>query len=313
MLDVDGHPFGGLYAAGNVMASALGMTYGGAGGTLGPAMVFGFLSGRHAAQRRRADGTVSASRTGRSALVTGGSSGMGRAIALAFAAEGAAVVVADVDEAGGAADGRARRSRPAAARCSCAPTCRRARTSGRWSSWRCPSTAGSTTASTRPRSRTRRAPLADCEDATFDRMIAVNLRSVFLCMKYEARAMRAQGRGGSIVNIASTNSFRPQPNQAAYTASKHGVLGLTRAGAVDHAGDGIRVNAVCPGAIETPMLLGAIEARGRDRDEVARRLSLFGRFGRPDEIARAVLWLCSEDSSFTTGHALAVDGGYLAR
>lgn len=157
------------------------------------------------------------------------------------------------------------------------------------------------------------APIADCEESTFDRMIAVNLRSVFLCMKYEVRAMRAQGRGGSIVNIASTNSFRPQLNQSAYTASKHGVLGLTRAGAVDHAGDGIRINAVCPGAIETPMLLSAIEARGRDKEEVARRLSLFGRFGQPDEIAQAVLWLCSDESSFTTGHALAVDGGYLAR
>lgn len=124
--------------------------------------------------------------------------------------------------------------------------------------------------------------------------------------------MRGRG-GGSIVNIASTNSFRPQPHQASYAASKHGVLGLTRAAAVDHAADGVRVNAICPGAIETPMLLSAIEARGRDRDEVARRLSLFGRFGTTDEIARAALWLCSDDSSFTAGHALAVDGGYLAR
>jgi NAD(P)-dependent dehydrogenase (short-subunit alcohol dehydrogenase family) len=156
-------------------------------------------------------------------------------------------------------------------------------------------------------------PLADCDEETYDRMLAVNLRSVFLCMKYEIQAMRAQGRGGTVVNIASTNSFRPQPHQAAYTASKHGVLGLTRAGAVDHAADGIRINAVCPGAIETPMLMGAIAARGRDPQEVAGRLSLFGRFGSPDEIARAVLWLSSEDSSFTTGHALAVDGGYLAR
>jgi len=132
-------------------------------------------------------------------------------------------------------------------------------------------------------------------------------------MKHQAQVMRASGHGGSIVNIASTNAFRPQPNQAAYTASKHGVLGLTRAAAVDHAVDGIRVNAVCPGAIGTPMLLGAIEARGRDKDEVARRLSLFGRFGTTEEIAKAVLWLCSDDASFTTGHALAVDGGYLAR
>jgi NAD(P)-dependent dehydrogenase (short-subunit alcohol dehydrogenase family) len=249
---------------------------------------------------------------GRTAVVTGGSSGMGRAIALALADEGARVVVGDVDEAGGAqtvaqvedAGGSARFLRTdvslaedVAAMVSLAVS----------------AYGGLDVGVNAAAIENETAPLADCEDDTFDRMIAVNLRSVFLCMKHEIRAVREQGRGGSIVNIASTNSFRPQANQAAYTASKHGVLGLTRAGAVDHAGDGIRINAVCPGAIETPMLLGAIEARGRDKDEVARRLSLFGRFGRPDEIARAVLWLCSDESSFTTGHALAVDGGYLAR
>ena len=125
--------------------------------------------------------------------------------------------------------------------------------------------------------------------------------------------MLAAGRGGAIVNIASTNSFRPQPHQSAYTASKHGVLGMTRNAAVDYGKDGIRINAVCPGAIDTPMLRAAMERRGRQPEEVAGRLSLFGRFGQPDEIAQACLWLCSDESSFTTGHALAVDGGYLAR
>jgi glucose 1-dehydrogenase len=154
--------------------------------------------------------------------------------------------------------------------------------------------------------------LADLADSDFDRMIAVNLRSVFLCMKHEIRAMLASG-GGTIVNIASTNSYRPQPHQSAYTASKFGVLGLTKSAAVDYAGQGVRINAICPGAIDTPMLRGAIEARGRDPKEVAARLSLTGEFGRPVDIANAVLWLSSDASAFTVGHALAVDGGYLAR
>jgi glucose 1-dehydrogenase len=155
--------------------------------------------------------------------------------------------------------------------------------------------------------------LHELEDDVFDRVIAVNLRSVYLCMKHEIGVMLERGRGGSIVNIASTNSFRPQPTHSAYTASKHGVLGITRNAAMDYAADGIRVNAICPGAIDTPMLRGAIERRGRDPKDVAARLSLLGRFGDPSEIANAALWLCSDESSFTLGHALAVDGGYLAR
>jgi NAD(P)-dependent dehydrogenase (short-subunit alcohol dehydrogenase family) len=154
-------------------------------------------------------------------------------------------------------------------------------------------------------------PLADCSDDEFDRMMNVNTRGVFACMKHEITAMLAAG-GGSIVNIASTNSFRPQHDQPAYTASKHAVLGLTRSAAIDYAARGVRVNAICPGAIDTPMLRNAMERRSRDAVDVARRLSPLRRFGRPDEIAAAVLWLCSDASSFTTGHALAVDGGMLA-
>lgn len=160
-------------------------------------------------------------------------------------------------------------------------------------------------------------PLADCADDDFDTMMAVNVRGVFLSMKHELRAMidtseARDGGGASIVNIASTNSFRPQNDQPAYTASKHAVLGLTRSAAMDYASAGVRVNAICPGAIDTPMLRNAVERRGRDADAVASRLGLFGRFGQPAEIANAVLWLCSDSSSFTTGHALAVDGGMLA-
>jgi NAD(P)-dependent dehydrogenase (short-subunit alcohol dehydrogenase family) len=155
--------------------------------------------------------------------------------------------------------------------------------------------------------------LHESSDESFDRMQAVNLRGVFLSMKYELRAILARGRGGAIVNIASTNAFRPQPHQAAYTAAKHGVMGLTRAAALDYAPLGIRVNAICPGGIDTPMLQNAMARRNRDPQDVISRLSLLGRFGTVDEIANAALWLCSDSSSYTVGHPLAVDAGYLAR
>lgn len=155
-------------------------------------------------------------------------------------------------------------------------------------------------------------PLHQCTDEDFAKMMAINVNGVFACMRAEIAAMLETGDGGSIVNIASTNSFRPQHDQPAYTASKHAVLGLTRSAAMDYARHGIRVNAICPGAIDTPMLRNAMERRGRDADDTARRLSRFGRFGTPDEIAAAAVWLCSDASSFTTGHALAVDGGMLA-
>lgn len=155
-------------------------------------------------------------------------------------------------------------------------------------------------------------PLGDCPVEDFDQMMAVNVRGVFLAMKYEIRAMVDAGHGGAIVNIASTNAYRPQHGQPAYTASKHAVLGLTKSAAMDYARQSIRVNAICPGAIDTPMLRNAIERRNGDADEVARRLSRFHRFGEPTEIAEAALWLCSDASSFTTGHDIAVDGGMLA-
>ena len=154
-------------------------------------------------------------------------------------------------------------------------------------------------------------PLAECADDDYDRMMAVNVRGVFLAMKHEIRALLDAGTGGSIVNIASTNAYKPQYGQPAYTASKHAVLGLTRSAAMDYARHDIRINCICPGAIDTPMLRNAMERRNRDADDTAKRLSLFRRFGEPTEIADAALWLCSDASSFTTGHALAVDGGML--
>jgi len=255
---------------------------------------------------------MTASFEGKVAVVTGAAGGMGRAIAEAFAAAGAAVAAADISEEGGRATvdgitGSGGRAVFVPTDVSDASAVEQlvATAVQQFGSLDCAVNAAAIENET-----TR---LADTDEADFDRMIAVNLKSVYLCLKYELRAMLAQGRGGSIVNIASTNSFRPQPNQAAYTASKHGVLGITRAAAIDYAGDGIRINAICPGAIDTPMLRGAMARRGRDPEDVARRLSLLNRFGRVEEIAQAALWLCSDESGFTVGHALAVDGGYLAR
>jgi NAD(P)-dependent dehydrogenase (short-subunit alcohol dehydrogenase family) len=248
----------------------------------------------------------------RVALVTGAAGGMGRAIAVAFGVAGASVLVADVNEDGGnetaasiAKDGGQSlfvRTDVSDARAVEAMVAAAVATFG-----------GLHCAVNAAAIELEADRLADIEEATFDRLVAVNLKSIYLCLKYEIRQMLGQGDGGAIVNIASTNSFRPQPHQSVYTATKHGVIGMTRNAAIDYAGDGIRINAICPGAIDTPMLRAAIDRRGRDPQEVANRLSLAGRFGTVDEIAKAALWLCSADSSFTMGHALAVDGGYLAR
>ncbi len=256
---------------------------------------------------------MSAQRTleGRTAIVTGGSGGMGLAICRRFAENGASLVVADVNtERGELAVEQAHRAGAdavfVATDVGSAPDVEAmvAVAVDRFGGLDCAVNAAAI--------EFERGPLADCEDDEFDRMIRVNLRSVFLCMKHEIKAMLASAKGGRIVNIASTNSFRPQPNQPAYTASKHGVLGLTRSAAIDYASSGIRINAICPGAIDTPMLRNAIATRHRDPGDVAQRLTPLHRFGHPDEIADAALWLCSDSSSFVLGHALAVDGGYLA-
>ena len=156
-------------------------------------------------------------------------------------------------------------------------------------------------------------PIAEADMAVFDKVLNVDLRSVMLCMKYEIRQILAQGSQGSIVNVGSVSSVRPQPHNAAYVAAKHGVIGLTKTGSLEYAGQGIRVNAVLPGAIDTPMFRGALEANGFDESEFASALSLFNRIGKPEEVAEASAWLCSDASSYVTGHSLAVEGGYLSR
>jgi glucose 1-dehydrogenase len=242
---------------------------------------------------------------GKVCIVTGATGGMGAAIVRLFAAEGAHVVATDRTQAaldelaasGGSVVGLAGDiTDPAFAPALVALAVER---HGRLDA--AVNAAGI---------ETETQPLHLCDDDTFDRIMDVNVRGLFLCMKAEVTAMLATG-GGSIVNIASTNSFKARPLQPAYSTSKHAALGLTRAAALDYATLNIRVNAICPGAIDTPMLRGAIERRGRDPHETARRLSPIGRFGYSDEIAKAARFLCSDDSSFTTGHALAVDGGML--
>jgi glucose 1-dehydrogenase len=156
-------------------------------------------------------------------------------------------------------------------------------------------------------------PIAEADMAVWDRVIRIDLRSVMLCMKYEIKQLLAQGQGGAIVNVGSVSSVRPQPGNSAYVAAKHGVIGLTKTGSLEYAGHNIRVNAVLPGAIDTPMFRGALEANGVTVDQFAPVLSLFGRIGKPEEVGEASAWLCSEAASYITGHSLAVEAGYLSR
>ncbi len=243
---------------------------------------------------------------GQVALVTGASSGIGFASAQAFAQAGAAVVLADINEDAvrGAAEQLASRgARAMAVKCdvsdeaqAAAMVARAVETFGRVDmAFNCAGILG---------------PMCDATEeqgAAVDDVIAVNLRGVWACMKHELVQMRKQG-GGAIVNCSSLGGLVGLPGRAAYHASKHGVIGLTKCAALDNATRGIRVNAVCPGVVETPM------ARSIDADAVEAfvRSQPIGRIGRAEEIAAAVLWLCSPAASFVLGIALPVDGGFVA-
>jgi NAD(P)-dependent dehydrogenase (short-subunit alcohol dehydrogenase family) len=247
---------------------------------------------------------------GKVALITGAASGMGLATARAFAEAGAAVVLADVDT---DAVQTAAEKLTSAGRQALAVTC-------------------DVTDETQTAAMVERAvaafgrldmafnnagvqaPPADAADETaadFDRVNAVNLRGVWASMKHELRQLRQQRGGGAIVNCSSLGGLVGLPQRAAYHASKHGVIGLTRSVAVEYAGRGIRINAVCPGVIDTPMVAGMLDSQADDMAQIITEQPI-GRLGRADEIAAAVLWLCSPAASLVVGVALPVDGGFTA-
>jgi NAD(P)-dependent dehydrogenase (short-subunit alcohol dehydrogenase family) len=243
------------------------------------------------------------------ALVTGAASGIGRASALAFARAGARVVVADVDEAGGRetvrliADGggeatfvrtNVTQSDEVAALVAAAVDAY-----GRLDCAHNNAGIGGEVAD-----------LADYPEADWHRVLAVNLTGIWFCLKHELRRMAAQG-SGAIVNTASVAGLKGAAGASAYVASKHGVVGLTRTAAAEYAKAGIRVNAVCPGWIRTPMVEGDFAAHPELEAYAANRAPM-RRLGTPEEVAEAVLWLCSEAASFVTGAVLVADGGLLA-
>ena len=247
---------------------------------------------------------------GKVALVTGGSSGIGRATALVFAREGAKIVVADVlvndgqetvnliqRQGGEAIFVKTDVSRANEVE---AMTNKAIETYGRLDY--AVNNAGIEGAI---------APTADCTEANWDRTIDTNLKGVWLCMKYEIPQMLKRG-GGSIVNMASVAGLVGFQGLPAYCASKGGIVQLTRAAALEYAKAGIRINAVCPGVIHTPMV-DRVTGGKPEVEAQFTALEPVGRMGNPEEIAEAVVWLCSDAASFVTGHPLVVDGGLVAQ
>ncbi|MFI7049150.1 glucose 1-dehydrogenase [Streptosporangium sandarakinum] len=248
--------------------------------------------------------------TGQAALVTGAGSGMGLATARAFAASGAAVALTDVNAQtleAAAKDLTDAGHRVLAITCDvgeedqvASAVDRTVATFGRLDA-----------AFNNAGIRILPSDAADEPVEVFDRVNAVNLRGVWTCMKHELRHMRAQG-SGAIVNCSSLGGLVGIPGRASYHATKHGVIGLTKSAALEYAPRGIRINAVCPDTIDTPMVADMIAKGELDRDQAMADQPI-NRLGTADEIAQAVLWLCSPGASFVIGVALPVDGGYVAR
>lgn len=247
--------------------------------------------------------------TGKVVLVTGAASGIGRAIALGFGRAGASVVVADVSIEGGHAT-----------------AAMIVENGGKALYVQCNVTRAAEVEALVEKTinyygrldyavnnaavEEERQPLADGDDEQFDRIMAVNVKGVWLCMKHQLRQMVKQG-GGAIVNMADVGGLVGAPNHAIYGASKHAVVGLTKSAAVEYARDGIRVNVLCPAAVKTPMLARAIE-RDPASEKKIKAAHPMGRVADATEIANTALWLCSDMASYVNGHEMVVDGGYTA-
>lgn len=244
--------------------------------------------------------------TGKVAFVTGAANGIGRATALAFAREGAAVVVADVSEQGNQETARMIEElggRALAVKCDVTRTedvqaalSKTIEAFGRLD-----------VAFNNAGVEQKKVATAELEEEEWDRIVDTNLRGVFLCMKYEIPLMLKQG-GGAIVNTSSGAGVIGIKEGAAYSAAKHGVIGLTKSAALEYAQSNIRVNAVAPGYIDTPMMDRFTGGTAEGKEKVIAEEPI-GRMGQPEEIANAAVWLCSDASSFVVGHALVVDGG----
>ena len=249
---------------------------------------------------------------GKTALVTGGGSGIGRAASLAYAREGARVAVVDLNVEGGEETVQRIKEGGGEAILIHADVSNNsgtqamvAETLERYGRVDCAfNNAG--ISGGRDRNLT-----ADYLEEDWDRVININLKGVWLSMKAEIPQMVAQG-GGAIVNTASIMGLIATPGSVAYMAAKHGVVGLTKAAALEYAQKNVRINAVCPGYIDTPMTQPLFAVHQNLLDQVVSRHPV-GRLGQPEEIAEAVIWLSSDAASFVTGHSMAVDGGYVAQ
>jgi NAD(P)-dependent dehydrogenase (short-subunit alcohol dehydrogenase family) len=243
---------------------------------------------------------------GKVAFVTGAANGIGRAAALAFAREGAAVAVADISEQGIQETGRLIEQaggRALGVRCDVsrsedvkAALDKTAEAFGRLDF------AFNNAGVEQPLK-----PAADLTEQEWDRIVGIDLRGVFLCMKHEIPLMLRHG-GGAIVNTSSGAGVKGIAGQAAYCAAKFGVVGFTKAAALDYAKSNIRINAVCPGIIQTPMMDRFSGGTPEGRERVIAQEPV-GRMGKPEEIAAAVVWLCSDAAAFVVGHAMIIDGG----